>query len=684
LSTFTTIQGAARQTLARTGAMIVESRAKWSDPWEPNNEIYPVRVAASGTADAPGQAELLRRYGPAVKDVHAAAFEARGIRSLVGQWVRLRITDQEANTVVWVGRITDDPRVIYGESSDPAGQQKIVAYDALHLLDRVRLGESVWDVGGIAQRIKWLPSFNLRNAENELAGNRSTNVLGTSYLFAGTGELWDFQQMVTYLLEQFVDEAGDDPDGVPYDPAGPLFVLGGQATLLTGAQDVIAVQAGDSVLDVLRRIISPARGTDFQMVYLEGDGDGNGEGWELYVYSLLPQTATFGGVTLPQNTRTKDIRVSEENYESVQVMGSGAERVGRIRVRGRRAIVAVTLEGANLVGKWPASLETKYKAGAGSSLPDGGAPEASDHDRARGADEFSDVYQKFAAPDDWDWNGGTATAAFDANGEFILDASNPAFQETVRRTLNWTPFQTGYGYSTGAAVPVSDIDGRPRFLPPNAWLYHETLRRYVAGNVEIRSISALRNDWGLRVNASPNHLLARGHFGSAAESATDDLEDGLPYDYAQMVLTIGIETDTPAELVYEIDNWRPSDGEMVVEVDAEAWFAAPGTVYGVSPRGELLRTPEDRRTVLRNDLPRLYAAMAGLVSRYARKRGRAILHKRGLIPDHALLGTMLTVIEAGASDAREIHAVVNEVEWFPDSDSQRPQPSTIVRAGHAR
>lgn len=674
-----TITGQSKPAVAKVAAVLVETKAKWSDPWKVNHELVCTYAKASGTSLSVGEARFERAYGSAVKAAHQTSFAERPHLDLAKTWVRLRLSGQEGNPVCWVGRIVGQPRELYGKADAPTGIQQIVAYDSLHLLDRIKLARSIWRVDdSTTVRLGWLPSFNLRGddvmlrghqASNDLVGNRSATVIGGTYVFGGSS-LWTLRDMATYLLERFVDESGNDELGNPYSPKGPLWVLGGQAALLDSGKDLINLEIGDSVLEIIRRIIHHSRGLDFKIVYLPGDASGNGEGFELQVYSTLAAEVTFGGVTLSQNGKPAwrfDISDMSE-FKHCVIVPDEQQRVGRIRVRSKmRAIVCCSIEAANLDGKWAESLKARYLAGAGSA-----ETEAAEHDKARMADEFESVFQAFGAIADWDFNSGLATPSIDGEGNFE-QSSNPNFQVLRRSTLNWTPLQSGWAYGSGVPVRQADAD-ESEFLPPQAWVYDEDAQRYVPADQAGFDIAPLVNEWGLKLNGKPNHLLARGHFADAAATDTEPL-----YDWTQLILTFALETDVPLELVSEIDDWRPSDGEMVIEVDGvECWFVAPDTMYGVDAQGQQLRSNSFQRTVIRNDIDRLYMRMAGAIARYMRPRNRAEIRMGGLHAVHMMLGQLLSVVEAGPSDSQQVNAPISEVEWTPIAE----RPETVIRAGY--
>jgi hypothetical protein len=327
----------------------------------------------------------------------------------------------------------------------------------------------------------------------------------------------------------------------------------------------------------------------------------------------------------------------------------------------------------SLANKWNADLETAYRAGTGN--PD---DDAEDHDKAREATRFEGVYQAFGAPDPWNRvKFQTQPMQVFSDGKVVLEQASsvaPVYQDTVRKTLPWVPFKT----DDGAATFESEM------MAPQVWLYNRDEDRMVAADQAGMSVAALQNDWGVRLVSKPNHLLARNHWESMpplldpAESATEP-----KYDYDQMAATIAFETDQrlgDGALVFErVGGVRPQDGTLdLIDEDAELWFAAPGTAYGVDAAGGLLKTGAGAFTVLRNDGERLRAVLAGAIARYFYNRVRADIVLKGLFPYSLLVGKILTVIEE-SGDSRSIRGAITAVEYQGGES-----PKTVIRAGYAR
>ena len=661
----------------RTAAMPqVEIRQAWSDSWSPMPELQALR-GSSGTSQEMGRLELEYRYGD-VKQPWGAGFSTIEPVDLTGWWVRVLLYTEAGSETLWVGRIAAETRTIHGKSETASGVQQWIAYEPLYLLERVTVADSFWlDAAAPTTPIKigWVPGFNGRDERHFLVGNRTEGTeetykatYGGTHLFGGNDD-WTHFHAAEYLLGRIMDESAEDP-------AGPKWVLGGQAELLKGLSDVVPAANGESVAGALRRLIDPRFGVDWMVTYSEQTN-----AFEVQVFALLAEEIRVGGKVLPKNHATASFKASDAlEAISTRVVRTVEQRNGEIRVQGQRVVCCFTLENEALEGKWSTTQEDWYKD------PIQGPPGGSDldppnqYDELRKNEAFKPVYAHFGAPSNWDHNAGAVAPVIDSVGQ-LQQASSTRYQNKRRKTLSLLPLRSGWNYAADPPVDNNLAGHEPEFLPPQAWI----LTRYLTPGPESNSYKTLEElgidvgvpelDWGIHVNASPNHLLARNHWTSAAATAIEPL-----YDWQTLVATVAIETDQRLELSSVIKDARPSDGVMVIHDDsAELWYLAPNTAVMVAGNGNLLRSP-GRQVVLRNDADRLALILAGAIARYGRPRARAEIVYRGLLPMGHLLGNILTVVEQPGSDALNIQAPITAVEW----EMVGGRPTTTVRAGFAR
>jgi len=641
------------------GTPLVEIKRLWTDDWEIEPGVRVINAKSASAGAEIGTCELIRHYGE-VKLPYQSAYvnpptQGMGPVPWLDHWVRIKAFTAAGSEVIWTGRIGSEVREPYGSGDAPSGVQNFVAYEAAMLLEKISVTDSIWLVGGFQKRLDWIPAMNSRDGRNFVVGNMV--VSGEQDFYGGTA-VWTHRAAVDYLLANFADASAVQ---------GPRWSLTGQSNLLETLTKSIRYETTETLLSILRRIINPREGIDFKVVTTS-------DGFAVDVFALSAREQSFAGVTLPTNPRTVEIKRSQaRDITEVKITRSGEHAVGRVRVLGARLVACLSLYGFELAKKWTAAAETAYNAGSGTAGDD-----AEEHDKARKADHLRDVYQAFGAPADWNHNGGlTAPRQVIDNGRLILSnesAVDALYQNQARATLTFLPFRANVDYSTdpptdGSAGLDSDL------LAPLVWLWDEEAQRYVAADQVGMDVSALLGDWGVFINASPNHLLARNQFAGAAESDTEPV-----YNYARMLITFAFRTDQRLALTFErVGGVRPHDATMdIMDEDAELWFACPQTTFQIDQDGELKNTLGGQYLILRNDSDRLFATMAGAISRYFYPRSRADLAFKGLFPYSNLIGQILTVIEEGG-DSRSIQAPITAVEY-----DLSETPRTTIKAGYAR
>lgn len=659
-------------------APLVEIKRRWTDTWTLAPFLQFLGATAKTGREGVGTCNLAYHYGPNVKEVYQTAFAANRPLDLRDYWVRITlIAANGVGSPAWIGRITGETREVYSETSQPAGKQLFTALEPLHLLERIFVSRSIWLEDGMAEEdaltVGFIPAMNGRDEWRLRVGNRSADTVRGTYVYGGS-ERWTREDYCHYVLEHFADEVDDD---TPSASTGPGWVMGGQVSVLREVADIVSFGDSMSVADVLRKLIDARIGLDFKIV--PTDFSGTQGGFEVYVFALNGEAASFGGQTMPKNPQTVTIKATAaRDFENLTIVRDAAQRYGRIRVLGKRIVCALSLRGPkaeggnadtpNLVKLWSAVLDTAYEAGGGEQVSD-----PAEHDLARTADKFAGVYQDYGAPDDWNHNEGAAAPIV-----------NPSTGELTERP----PFTPGSGFfaqdvvrKTLSFVPIQDDDGK--FMEPQAWVYDPDEERYVSAKAAGCNGMALQSEWGLRVEANPNHLLAKDHFmGAVAGTAVDP-----KYDYEKMVITIAIETDQRIELIYETgeiagSEWKPSNGELVIEDDtAELWYVAPGTVTQVDQNGKLVKVAGEKNIVVRNDVKQLYRWMAGAIGRYVNARGRADLTMRGWNPYTHAVGAILSVVDE-RGDSSTIQAPITSVEYGVSQDGSGTV--TVIKAGFAR
>lgn len=614
--------------------------------------LLQVCVATSQAHDLP-RLEFRRAYGDAMQSWEADFTPDVPPRDIVGQWATLSLLGAGGQSRVFVGKITNEVRKVFGPTANgaPSGWQRWVAYGPFQLLLKATVTSAFYDVNGEA--VEGLTqSFNVRDELGTIVGNRSSSIIGTSYVFGGS-DLWTRRQVIEYLLNRFTGQ----------DFGGFTWTISGDTGLLDVAADVVEVGRAQSVGSVIRSILSPQFGLDFTV-------DLYGGGFEIRAFSISLEGATYLGTQVPRNARKITLQASDRvDVVDTTVTRSTDQNYSRILVKGARVVSAFSLraEDGTLVKKWADADETTYKAGTGAS---GDSPAL--HDDARRRIALQSVYQVLGAPDTFKLDDVAASPEINDDGQVV--GFGQLHQNTRRRTLNWLPLRENTDYSTEIPADSSPGSHQADLLEPMVFLFDEETERYQLSDRLGVGLSIGGADWGVRLNSEPNHLLAANQFAGA-----NGTEQQPRFDYTKAIATIAVELDTRLQL--ELTRADGDGTTLEIEVPgAELWCVSPGAVVGTDADGNLITAPSSG-VVLRNDRDLLVPVMAAARARYFEERSLATLTMMGLQAWSNVIGHMLTTVERGGVSL-DIGAPVTSVTY--SAGQQGSAPRTVVRAGYAR
>lgn len=660
-------------------AVVFDVRATTSSAWIPAAELRLERLAVHAASQDLDELKATNPYGSFLLPGETSFASAAEPINLMGYWIRARAVGGTGVDVLFIGRVYAEARKVLGTGPDTSGGSDVRrgwqtwhAYGARQELRRTWVSSWYWDdpqgEEGVPQLLGWSPGFNLRDRHGFTVGNRSADLVGSSYVFGGSS-LWTRRQALEYFILRH---------------APGSWALSGQLELLEGLVEPFRLPPTISGDQLLRRLIPREAGIDFRVWTFEtSSGD---LAHTIYVFSLLPEEVSFAGETLTANTEQVELDVATiKNLERVEVSRDNIRNYSRIRIVGARLLVCGTLEGSSgagsLLPSWGASEEAAYKDGAYSGVARDASPE--EHDRARRGEEVATVYQRFAAPAEWGRPTGFSPR-LDGAGELAGDG--PA-QDVTREALSWLPLRAGWDYSTSSPTNGNPTGVLGEFLPP--LLATKDLRATADASAERWALleelggglSVLREDLGVRVHLSPPHLGAAGNFdpSDSDTSASEVDPSATPAGacaYEDHRATVAWRGDSRFVLEAELEGGDGSSLDVPMP-SAECWLLAPSTVYGVSSSGALLRSPAEV-VELRNDRARVAAYMAGLLARYFNRRARASVTFRGLLPWGGLVGQILATAADGGSGL-DIRSPITSVVIERGSKAYR----TTVRAGYA-
>lgn len=653
-------------------APIIETAPTFEDDWEYDPDLCLVSMGMHISQGA--TCEFYRRYGRVKMPFEGDFPQDRDPLNLDRYWVRVSIMTDQGPVPQFVGQVEAESRALTGSEDLPSGRQHWVAAGGLRLLQRIMISQAAFlNADNTVKYIDWIPPVNdtnLRGAGLAAVGNRTENKGPDDVYYYGGKSTWTHGQYIRYLIANFLN--GED---------GPLFSLAGQTSILENLKMAIAFPQVISAAEMLRELIPVKYGLDWMVRPTEA-------GYEIFVFALADASqsvtivANGATVTMPTNPNQVQIIKGQDRDELFEctVVTSNQRRVDAVRVQGKRIVVCGSLaslkasySGAttNLERKWSQALEDTYISP--------GSDDSEECDKRRKLDKFRDVYQHFGAPADWDLGGGTWSIACDSQGN--LQAGD--YQNKIRETLSWIPLKEGFSYITNPPTDNrASQDQEPDFKTALAWVYDPdpedgTLPGYRQADQVGMHVGRPLRDWGIFLNASPNHKLALNHWSDSQLATTD--YDGAMYDYDKLVATIAIESDHRIQLMHDIpDELAAGDGSIMTIQDdeAECWVMLPNTVVDVAYDGTLV-TAGDQQIVLRRDTDRLALALAGAVGRYINERVRASLSFHGFFPWVDLVGNTMSVIQQGDS-VTNIAAVISSVEFILE-----PSPVMIVKTGYA-
>ncbi len=635
-------------------AVLVETAPTWDDAWAVDTHLEVVSATRATGGQDLDVCHLRRRYGK-VMDPGGDALETQTPLEYGGYWVRLSLVGRKGKAVIWVGQVSSEDRVVHGRADAASGIQAWVAYGPGQILRKQSVTQSVWrdPVNGEDVSLEWVPDFNAEH-RGRPAGNRSTESPAWLEAF-GTGGRWTRRQAVQYILTNYANQY--DADGAR---VGPLWTLSGDLAALDKSDECMPLAETQTVAEALAALIPQAMGIDY---YIEPTTDG----FAVVVYSLSAKAISFAGTALPANAHPFRLRASKMPAAvSVQVVRTHDHRYSRIRLIGERIVVckSYSVEDGTLEARWSDARETLYKDGAGA------AKGVADHERVRKEDYLADVFQAFGLAE------GIHPLAPCLDGEGGVKASSGYHgnaQTFVRETLPWLPMFAGRDYCVAGATDFAPDDAILGLIRPLVWLWNAVAQKYELADTVHVGVSALRTDWGFRLAATPNHLLASGDWADARP----DLDHPV-YDWRATVATLAFRSDYRLALQYDVPGATDQSTLVIHCPGAELWYIHAGTHIRRSDQGTWMDVAE-ANVVARSDAPHLARIMAGAIARYARPRGRAEVQFAGLAPYGSLLGAILTTVEEAGGDAQAIEAPVTSVDW-----RFQPVPMTIVKAGFAR
>jgi hypothetical protein len=637
--------------------------------WTRRGDLIVERAQIHAASVGHCRAELFRDYGRMFEAGDAPELGEVAYEDLTGRWLQiwLQLPETTANSqsdggseaLIWTGLIVqpqDEPDNTTAERT-PRGRQPLTAGGLDAWLEQIQIGQSWWEIDGTAAALHRLIGFNGEVDSGHGRGNRSSSPdpLERVYMFGGTA-LWTHEQMLEHVLRMYVQ-----PRGEHGGPGWPIITVGGQVEILRNMTTPVAMADAGNIKELLDRIVPPKLGVDWVPIPTN-------DGFEIRIFALTSQTVVAAGHELPANPNVYELNLTGAVDVRATFERDQDRLYDRVVVHGKPIVACLSFGyGAenDAEAAWKTSQQEAYQEGAGSGA------DMQQHQQVRADDRFRDVFQAFRLVPG-DWQGGQAAPMVDLAGELVSGAMPR--QTLVRKTLDYLPLREGYDYSVNPPAWAGPDGVIPEFRPPLAII---DVPDVGAINVEALSelgypnctVRALAYEWGLRIEANPNHALAAGHWEGEYDGFDPDIE-GL--DYSGLSMTLAIELDYEVQVGGELPpaQQRGMGLTKVIDVpEAELHILAPQTIIGVEADGTLLRSPNEL-LILRDDRDLLKRVLAGALARFLYEQARASIEYTALRAEQGCLGAILERIEQGGA-VHELNAPLTSVLWDFSSRTTR-------------
>ena len=623
---------------------VVEVKQSWISEWQVRPDLRVVKAEDHTSSVGWSKAVVEQPYG---QHYYAGDTEldTRTASDLRGYYIRISLAstqDGEAGVLIpiWVGNVYDCTDTPDGSQSTYAnsGMNVLTCFGADRQLEQKQITTSWWQYYSGYAEYEWCPNFN-HVKTHTITGNRSANKVNSSYMF-GSDEPWTYFDILEYILVRYAWTYTDSQQ-TTLDTNYPVWSITGQYDMLKQIVTPVEYHEGDSVKDAIDRVINPDIGIDW-FVYPSTDG------FSIHVFSLLENTESFGNYTMQPNPTQFDLDVTDNRAVDVKFEKSSTELYDHFVAVGERIRFCTS----DLEYGWTAQQEENYEA------VDTG--DATINDMVRSSDEYRDVFQLMVVND-------IINSPKCLDDGTIVYAS--AHQRSDVKTLDTLPLLVGVDYTVSPPVDNNESNLTPEYLPPIALANagggkYVPVEKLTSAELTPVSVEACENQLGLRMIASPNHVLGLGWIGLENDETNRQPE----WHIASGKYTVAYETDYRIKMRASLPAAKQTGLNLtkVIQVpDAHLWILDEDTVVGVDDSGDLKRSP-GTRTILRDDRDRLARVLAGVKGRYIASRTRLLLTYKYVAAFNYSLGNIIKKLVRNTVTT-DIGAPITSVEWNFDA-----------------
>ncbi len=311
---------------------------------------------------------------------------------------------------VWVGRCVDQVDRIAPGASYLIGERQYQCVDILGEAEHWPLLNTGFAFSGSTSIVRGHPGYNQRITDGQLKGNRDTTTVTFAdgkvsfcHLHPSVGAPWFDDQVIAHAINS------------SRTAGAPWFALDASTGLLANSAQEWQVQAGDSCLTLLKRMLRRQRGRGLAFVGWDDDSAAPLAALALklkvrpqlkdtitYTQPTFGATATIPGATAGGTVRDVDLVGDHCNVDSTFELGSSTHhRVGYLESIGDRieVIVSPSIYDATLERRWTSTQVSDLLT-------------LTANNRIGQMQKYEAVFQLFSLPRQWpllmaDGNGGT-------------------------------------------------------------------------------------------------------------------------------------------------------------------------------------------------------------------------------------------------------------------------------------
>ena len=635
--------------------IFVYTKSEWAGDWGAADQRLTCLRVTEALPPGIGTASFTASYGKGYYEDNTDITDGASTVSYINKYVKVAIADDdiEANAVIqFIGRFLPETFDLLGKYENASEDvvvtagQEILAYDMSAMLTTGINGAWVLS-GSQGKYIERSLSFNVSNSAGELFGNRSTNDITVSStaikLISTDGKLWNAWDLLKHIITLYQPQSG------------PVYMLRDDATTASVKEALLSYESlwnlsGLNLRDAIIRILQRKRGWIWYV-------DATGANPEIVINTVIGSAISIDSITIPANYNQQAVDLWAYGDDiSVKVTDDNRQKYDRIEVWGEpvKSCFTVSVNDGTLEKGWGDDIETQYKAAKSTVTGYSSwtaARKAAENDRYRAEEKFNTVYTTFKIPDSFNWeiDSWKANPVVDDSGVVLTLAAN--YHNADRVLYPQLPLRQGWDYTTDPPTPPTvSVEANDEYMPVLVWGITPAgnMVRLDKSTPAAARVRPLKTGMGIEVKFNPQYILAGTVFSDAEPGLYDDLNfyesDGESnnyywYDYQTLYATVFAETDQRLKVAADINTTGELLNTLVIhEPGAELWLIDPNAIIGLDADGNDVNSAV---SILRNDVNRLQAVLAGAIAWYGSERNRLSLTTGGIVKA-APIGSYLT------------------------------------------